>query len=215
MEKSESRIEVRGFAVGDLRATSDGRPTIEGYAAVYNQRSELMWNFVEVIEPGFFEGVLFGDIRSVWNHNTDYPLGRTLNGTLLIEDDERGLHVKIDPPDTSWGRDALTSVGRGDVSQMSFAFSVRVDGDRWEKLNDGTYIRYLKRGGCEELYEVSPVTFPAYPQTSVAVRSMVEMLRAGNPNGGEAPEAEEAQRGLEEEKQKVRQRHALRKKRLI
>jgi len=211
MAEKNEKMEVRSFPVGELRAGDGDKPVIEGYAAVYNQRSEPMWNFVEVIEPGFFEGALYGDIRSVWNHNTDYPLGRTLNGTLILEDDERGLAVKIDPPDTSWGRDALASVKRGDVSQMSFAFSVRENGDRWVQNDDGSYIRFLKRGGCEQLYEVSPVTFPAYPQTSVSVRSMVETLQNQR---AEQPEEEEAQRGLEE-KENVRRRHALRKKRLI
>lgn len=210
MEKDEV-IERRAFRVAELRVDGgegEGQ-RIEGYAAVYNQQSELMWNFREVIEPGFFEGVLYGDTRSVWNHNTDYVLGRTKNGTLELQDDDRGLHVKIDPPETSWGKDALISIQRGDVDQMSFAFEVKVDGDRWVELDDGTYIRYLKRGGCKQLYEVSPVTFPAYPQTSVAVRSMVETLQ-----GQRAEQHDEGQRSLEE-KQKVRERLALRKKKLI
>ncbi|HLE14509.1 MAG TPA: HK97 family phage prohead protease [Anaerolineales bacterium] len=207
-------LEVRGFPVGELRAVGgDGEPqAIEGYAAVYNQRSELLWGFFhEVIETGFFEGTLHGDIRSLWNHNTDYPLGRTINETLELKDEERGLHIRVSPPETSWGKDALVSIGRGDVSQMSFAFEVKEKGDHWVDNEDGTWTRYLKRGGCSRLYEVSPVTFPAYPQTSAVVRSTIERLsRSGTDNGPGGQRAETDAAGAPDAA--WRTRHNLRRK---
>ena len=202
--------ELRSFPVGELRVVGEEAeaPRIEGYAAVYNQRSELLWSFYEVIEPGFFEAALHDDIRSVWNHNDDKPLGRTANQTLRLNDDQHGLGVTILPPDTSWGQDAIKSIDRGDVTQMSFSFTVKEKGDHWVDNEDGTWTRYLKRGGCKRLYEVSPVTFPAYPQTSVSVRSKIETLKESAGSGpaqrGQDPEAQA-------EAQARRTRHKLRK----
>ena len=114
------------------------------------------------------------DVRALWNHNDDMPLGRTRSETLFLMDGPTGLNVRILPPETSWGRDAITSMQRGDVDQMSFAFTVAPGGDEWRRDDQGQIIRVLKRGGCERLYDVSPVTYPAYPQTSAQVRSAAE-----------------------------------------
>jgi hypothetical protein len=180
-----NEMEIRSFEV-ELRALTpdpspDGegkKPSIEGSAVVYGKKSELLFGmFREVIEAGFFEGVLKQDVRALWNHNEDLVLGRTKSGTLTLNDTERSLDVHIDPPDTQVGRDAVTSIKRGDVSQMSFGFTVKPGGDEWKKESDGTQTRTLKRGGCERLFDVSPVTYPAYPQTSVAVRSMMDHLK--------------------------------------
>ena len=187
LKSLEDEIEIRSFPI-ELRVAGDGAeaPVIEGTAAVYGRKSEVMFNFREMIEPGFFESVLKNDVRSLWNHNADKVLGRTKSGTLTLTDTERGLDVHIDPPDTTVGRDAIVSIKRGDVDQMSFGFSVKQGGDDWRKESDGSLTRILKRGGCERLYDVSPVTFPAYPQTSVHVRSMVDQLTGE----GQEPEAE-------------------------
>ena len=94
------------------------------------------------------------------------------NGTLRINKDARGVRFDLMPPDTSWGRDAIESIRRGDVSGVSFQFSTRRDGtsDTWEKPGaDGVALRTVLDA---DLYEVSPVTFPAYPQTSVGLRSV-------------------------------------------
>ena len=190
-DENENELEIRSFPV-EMRALTpdpspDGegkKPSIEGTAVVYGKKSELLFNmFREVIEAGFFEGVLKQDVRALWNHNADMILGRTKSGTLSLEDNERGLGVKIDPPDTQVGRDAVTSIKRGDVDQMSFGFTVKQGGDEWKKESDGSQTRILKRGGCERLFDVSPVTFPAYPQTSVHVRSMMEALTLPSPGG--------------------------------
>jgi HK97 family phage prohead protease len=96
-------------------------------------------------------------------------LGRTLSGTLILESDTTGLKVTIDPPPTSYASDLLTVMQRGDVSQMSFAFTSAVDD--W-KLVDGQRTRDLID---LDLVDVSVVTYPAYPDTSVAVRALVGM----------------------------------------
>ena len=180
----EDDIERR-FMVDELRLLeAEGEsPKIQGYAAVFGKRSEVLGDFVEQIEPGFFAPALKHDVRALWNHNTDLVLGRTRNKTLTLQEDERGLRVVIDPPNTQWGRDAMELIRRGDVTQMSFGFSVKPGGDEWNTEGKGLRVRTLKAGGCKALYDVSPVTFPAYPQTTAQVRAMVESL--GRSESGE------------------------------
>lgn len=154
----------------EVRAAGDGKPAmISGYAARFNELSVVLYGmFRERIAPGAFtETLASDDIRSLWNHNADYVLGRNKNGTLRLREDDTGLFMEVDPPDTQAGRDALISVARGDVSQQSFMFDVQPDGDDWYEDAEGQIIRTLKR---VRLYEVSPVTFPAYPQTSAEAR---------------------------------------------
>lgn len=164
-------IERRTFELSELRAAAvDNNPVITGYAAVFNQRSDLIWGeFREVIAPGAFaESLTRDDIRALWQHDTAQVLGRKSAGTLTLEEDERGLRVEIHPPNTQTGRDAVELIKRGDVSEMSFGFSVAPQGDDWHEDPDGTIIRTIRKA---KLYEVSPVTFPAYPQTEVGMRS--------------------------------------------
>lgn len=154
----------------EVRAAGDGKPAmIRGYSAVFNQPSVMLYRiFREIVMPGAFTETLANDdIRSLWNHNSDNVLGRNLNGTLRLKEDDTGLFMEVDPPDTQAGRDALISVQRGDVNQQSFMFDVQPDGDDWYEGPDGIIYRKLLR---VRLYEVSPVTFPAYPQTSAEAR---------------------------------------------
>lgn len=156
--------------VAELREQQDGRRTVVGYAARFNQESELLWDFREVIEPGAFDGVLDDDVRALFNHDPNLVLGRTKAGTLRLSVDERGLRYEIDLPDTQVARDLVESLRRGDVSQSSFSFTVDADGDEWEQRPDGTYLRRIKR--IKRLYDVSPVTYPAYSTTEATVRSL-------------------------------------------
>lgn len=153
-----------------VKKTDDG-PVIAGYAVLYNQRSVDLGGFVEEFAPGAFGATLQGDVRALWQHDTASVLGRTKSGTLKVWDDERGVAFELQPPDTQVGRDAVTSIQRGDVDQMSFGFAVEWDGDKrgdlWTELENGMYLRRVVRA---TLFEVSPVTFAAYPQTEVGVR---------------------------------------------
>lgn len=163
----KEQIERRFFPF-ELRAAGDGEGnTLGGYAAVFDELSVEIWGFREKIAPGAFADTIANDdIRSLWNHDTNWVLGRTTNQTLRLAEDETGLAVEIEPPDTQIGRDAVVSIRRGDVSQMSFAFATLED--RWDIDDNEQYIRTLLR---VKLYEVSPVTFPAYPATSIGVRA--------------------------------------------
>jgi len=168
-------MERRIFEMTEMRASADGegKPKISGYAAVFNRLTdkitEKLWGFREKIEPGAFADSLDGDIRALWNHDLNYVLGRTTNGTLVLAEDERGLRVTIYPPETQMARDFMASIARGDVDQMSFGFNVPAGGDEWEMLEDNHLLRTLHK---VTLQEVSPATFPAYPGTSAEVRDL-------------------------------------------
>jgi len=196
MGQENGQAERRTLAAGELRlvgGSESENPRILGYAAVFNSPSEDLGGFVEVIEPGFFREVLGGDTRALWNHDRSQVLGRTASGTLTLTEDDHGLRYEIDPPDAVWARDAMASIQRGDVNQSSFAFLTHANGDRWEKRADGVVVRTLLAGGCRELQDVSPVTFPAYPATSAEARAQAEALGAddvqGQDDSGEGQEA--------------------------
>jgi uncharacterized protein len=162
-------MERRSF---DLRAAREEK-TLSGHAAVFNQRADLGW-FREEIAPGAFaDSIANDDIRALWNHNSNFVLGRNKAKTLELSEDATGLAVKIYPPDTQPGRDALVSIERGDVSQMSFGFDVIEQ--KWTVLDDKTELRTILKA---KIYEVSPVTFPAYTGTDISARSAREIYEA-------------------------------------
>ncbi|MGB5689249.1 MAG: HK97 family phage prohead protease [Woeseiaceae bacterium] len=165
-------IERRNFAVDELRVmrASDKSPRIVGHAAVFDSMSENLGGFREIIKPGAFaKAVEQDDVRALWNHNPDHVLGRNRAGTLSLREDDTGLAVDIDAPDTQVARDLMLSIERGDVSEMSFGFRVRAGGSSWDEDENGEIIRTLTD---VSLFDVSPVTYPAYPETDAAVRDM-------------------------------------------
>lgn len=168
-DEKQQAIERRALEQAPV-VQPDGK--IGGYAAIFGKPSEDLGGFIEVIEPGFFDPVLDDDVRALWNHDPNHVLGRTASGTLQIGVDETGLRYEVAPPDAQWARDAVESVRRGDVSQSSFGFLVDVDA--WEYNTSGLVLRRLIK--CKRLLDVSPVTFPAYAQTTAAVRSQASAL---------------------------------------
>ena len=162
--------ERRFLAVSELRIQGgDDLPkTLIGYAAVFDQLSENLGGFREKIKRGAFKNTIKSDdIKALFNHDANLPLGRTTNGTLELKEDKHGLLVEIVPPDTQFARDLMTSIDRGDINQMSFGFNTI--SDKWE-VKDEEDIRTLIE---VRLGDVSPVTFPAYPQTEIEARSLV------------------------------------------
>jgi HK97 family phage prohead protease len=159
-----SKMETRIVEVTDFEVREDGDGMrLEGYAALFNSRSENLGGFTETIKPGAFRASLRArnDIKLLWNHDTGAVLGSTRAGTLTLTEDDRGLRVSAMLPNTSYGRDARELVSRGDVSAFSFGFSMPArGGDEWSA--DGTE-RVLK---SVRLHEVSLVAFPAYPETA-------------------------------------------------
>ena len=165
------KIETRRLTVNDFEVrqgpAGDGM-SFSGYAAVFNSDSEPL-PFIERIMPGAFRKSLKSrnNIRMYLNHDSSMLLATSRAKTLRLEEDQRGLKVEADLPDTTIGRDLSTLIQRGDVDSMSFGFSVPPKGDSWS--DDGS-VRELKE---VRLYEVSVVTgFPAYQATSASVRSL-------------------------------------------
>lgn len=142
----------------------DAPPLISGYAAIFDTLSVQLWGFREKIAPGAFTGSLGDDIRALWNHDTSVVMGRTKSGTLRLAEDATGLRIENEPP--SAASHQVESIDRGDVDQMSFGF--RTLEDAWDEDDEGQLVRTLLK---VKLYEVSFVTFPAYPATSVQLRS--------------------------------------------
>jgi len=172
VSKIETRVFLNDF---EVRETADGM-TLTGYAARFNEPSEPL-PFIERIAPGAFKRSLRAknDIKLLWNHDSSSVLGSTRSGTLRLYEDEMGLRVEADLPDTQAGRDAKVLIQRGDVTGFSFGFTVPANGDSWN--SEGTE-RTLK---SVRLLEVSTgVAFPAYPSTNgtAQVRSLEDVVSA-------------------------------------
>jgi len=161
--------ETRFFSPEFRVDTDDGVKRISGYAAVFNKWSEDLGWFREKIAPGAFADALEkSDTVALFNHDSNLVLGRTSNGTLRLKEDEVGLHMEVDLPDTQAANDLYKLVERGDIKQQSFGFIVEENEWRYGKngeLDERTITR------VSDLFDVSPVTYPAYPDTSVAKRS--------------------------------------------
>jgi len=197
-ERVQKGIEQRiAFQDLEIRAEGDGM-TLRGYAAVFNSPSQPL-PFTETIERGAFMDSLKSrnDIKLLWNHDTSIVLGSTRAGTLKLAEDERGLYVDANLPNTQAGRDAVVSIQRGDVTGFSFGFRVPAGGDVWLNANE----RVLKR---VNIHEVSVgVAFPAYLGTegTANVRSVGEfaskIVRLAEMRGVSAEELTDALLALE------------------
>ena len=143
--------------------------TIRGYAAVYNSDSEWMGGFYEQIEAGAFDSVLENDVRAYFNHDENLLLGRVSSGTLRIGTDKRGLFYEVDLPNTTYANDLVELMKRGDVNQSSFAFLI--EKDRWEQ-RDGITYRIIEK--VSRLLDVSPVSQPAYPDSTSELKRDLE-----------------------------------------
>lgn len=171
--------EIRDFKITEYRfvqpenageeQTAETRaPRLEGYAAVYNSDSVLMWEngeeFVERLAPGAFSRSLSsGDhIVALWSHDMSKPLASTRNDNLILKEDDKGLwfSMSLERMDSMM----LAAARDGDV-QMSFGMFIR-DRD-WSRREDGTRVRTITD---LDLFEISPVVFPAFPATEAAVR---------------------------------------------
>ncbi|MCR4849801.1 MAG: HK97 family phage prohead protease [Lachnospiraceae bacterium] len=144
-----------------------GNLSIEGYFAVFGSVYEIAPGMSESIAPGAFDKTLSGDIRALINHDTTLVLGRTKARTLDLRTDNYGLwgHIDINPNDSD-AMNLYERVKRGDVDQCSFGFDIIEE--ETEFREDGSVHWTLKE---VELYEVSPCTFPAYEETSIAARA--------------------------------------------
>jgi HK97 family phage prohead protease len=157
--------EVRTFNC-ELRAEGDEKRTVKGIAAVFNSRTELWTNTFEEISPSAFDESLADDVRALFNNDANLILGRTKAGTLKISKSADGLEYEFTAPDTTAGNDLIENLRLGNIDQSSFAFSV--EKSSWTDLGDGKWLRTIEK--VKRLYDVSPVTYPAYEDTKVALR---------------------------------------------
>src|SRR5690606_23636899 len=145
--------------------------TVAGYAAVFGAAADIAGQFREILAPGAFRDTIGGDVRALIDHDSGRVIGRTTAGTLRLAEDDVGLAVEIDLPDTQDGRDLATLIARGDISGMSFGFVVTRQ--EWDDTGDMPTRTIL----AVDLREVSAVAFPAYDDTSIALRSLESARR--------------------------------------
>lgn len=196
--------EIRAFMF-EVRAEENDEHGhfLSGRPIVFGKRTDLGW-YDEVIEPEALATTDLTDVRFLVNHNTDMiPLARSRrnnpNSTMQLSPDGEGLTIRVDL-DTENNADAkslYSAVGRGDITGMSFMFTV--DKDSWDDVDTDHPTRHIN--SLSKVFEVSAVTFPAYAQTSITTRGLSEALE----NAKESLENERARiRERERRKQKIR-----------
>lgn len=152
----------------ELDSAPAGGFHFRGHAAVFDSASEDLGGFTEYVSRGAFKKALdrHPDVRALFNHDPNYVLGRTKSKTLDLREDPRGLHYYVKAPDVSYVRDLRTLMLRGDIDQSSFAFTV--ERDKWQE-QDGKITRTIQE--IRDLYDVSVVTTPAYPEADASART--------------------------------------------
>lgn len=171
-------VERRFSTSAAVKATREGTTAqapskIEGYAAVFNEEYVLFedegYRVVEIIAPGAFTDVMADDVRCLFNHDQNNLLGRSENGTLRMQQNSRGLRFQnIMDLKTTIGQNVYRFVQRGDVTGCSFAFVVEsCEWDEAQQADGRTQVRRTITK-LKQLYDVGPVTYPAYEQTSVS-----------------------------------------------
>lgn len=171
MPGAERRFATAGMTV-EKRAAGEGEDeafVVQGYAALFNSATDIGW-FREVILPGAFDDCLDQDVRCLFNHNPNYILARSggESPTLEYGVDNKGLWYRYTTPDRTYARDLANAIESGDVSQSSFAFKPKEV--VWREISDDKDLREIVK--IETLFDVSPVTYPAYADTTVGKRSL-------------------------------------------
>lgn len=173
-------IERRYFKI-ESKLKTDGeeeKPVFTGKAILFNRETKLCEGIYEKIsEKAFEEAIDRDDIRCLFNHDPNFVLGRNKSGTLSLEKREDGLYFNVIPPNNQWCEDLKESVKRGDINQCSFAFTVKKDDFKMDE--EGGVHRTIMDG---KLYDVSIVTYPAYEETLVDVRSKVDEFKRAEKN---------------------------------
>lgn len=153
----------------EVRETEEGSKTVEGYAVKWEMKSHpLGWDgWREQFKRGAFsESLSERNQFGLWSHDTRTVLGSTENGTLRLYEDDIGLRFELDLPDTPNGENAFGAIKRGDVKGVSFGF--RAQKQEWDETDPDNVVRTITKA---DLFEISPVAFPAYPDSGVSARS--------------------------------------------
>lgn len=161
----------------EMRMAGDDSRTVVGKAAVFNSWSRDLGGFIERVHKGAFDKAIpVSDIRALFNHNADKILARSKRGkgTMNINVDRTHLNYRFDSPETTYGNDLIVSLNRGDIDESSFAFDIdpnNKEAEDWTK-NEKTQIWERNIYEVRRIYDVSPVTYAAYEDTSVAKRNL-------------------------------------------
>lgn len=175
-------LEVRTMLGGEVRA-SDSEPRIEGLGSPYDSPTRISGFFSEwdeqVASGAWTDTIASDDIRSMFNHDPNFVLGRTSAGTLTLNDTDEGLRYSVDiNPDDPNAMSVHAKVARGDVTGSSVWFVVSEE--KWTFPDDNNDLEVPMRTILKaNLFEVGPVTFPAFPQTTAGARALDGALRAG------------------------------------
>lgn len=176
---------------------ADDKRIVRGHGAVYESTSTDLGGFVEIIHTGAFDDAIANsDIRALVNHDANLLLARMSAGNLKVETDSKGLAYEFQLGEQSYARDLAINLDAGNITQSSFAFTVQ--DDDWEETEDGKYIRHIYK--VRELFDVSPVTYPAYEEADVRVaKRSLDQLKSGK-----EAELEKAKEQVEEKKKQLR-----------
>jgi len=164
------------FASEMRTVDDDGAMIIEGYPIIYNVYA-LIWGFREIIRPGAATEVLKrSDELVLWDHESSQPMARRSTGTLEVKEEEKGVFVRADVSKTIWGRNGFEAIQNEIINRMSFAFDVQEDRWLWEGEGDNR-IETREILSFANLYDYSPVSYPAYKETVVMARCRDLALR--------------------------------------
>lgn len=199
-----TKMEIRAFDF-EVRAEENERgKTITGQPIVYNERTNLGW-YDEIIDDGALKETDLRDVRFLVNHNTDMiPLARSRNNNAnstmqmkVVEGSGMTIRVVLDTENNAEAKSLYSAVERGDITGMSFMFSV--DKDSWEDLESDHPVRHVISIG--RVLEVSAVTFPAYEATSIQARGLSYALDSARES---LDSAKAEQRKIDRKKQLIR-----------
>lgn len=191
LRRQQTNLETRFIVSDETRAkvVNEETRTIRGYGIVFNKESVDLRShgrtFREVIRPEAVEGVDFSKVLSMHNHRSERLLGNSASGTMRTGTDGIGVWYEVDLPDSPTGEDVLVSVRRGDTPGSSFQFDIKSDGEKWSVRSGKAFREVIAFNG---VYEMGPVSEPAYPDTTIAARSMQQLEKVlRDDSEGEGP----------------------------
>ena len=200
----QAKREIRSFEF-DVRAEQNEQHGhfLSGQPIVYGSKTDMGW-YDEIIEPGALATTDLRDVRFLVNHNTDMiPLARSRNNNenstmqMTADDDGMVIRVDLDTESNAEAKSLYSAVERGDITGMSFMFTV--DKDSWDDLESEHPTRHIRSIG--RVFEVSAVTFPAYAATSIQARDMSEALDSARAS---LDSAKAEARSIERKRQKIK-----------
>jgi len=205
-------VERRYMDLKEIRGEKrdDGSMFIEGYPIVYGQEAIMYGAWKEIITRGAATKALARSNELVlWNHQDDQPMARRSNGTLVVTEDEHGVKIRADVSKTRWGRDGFEAIQSGTIDKMSFAFDIAQNGQTWARETvDGFEIDLRTITEFGQIYDYSPVSYPAYEGTEVQSRNKELAYRdkppALEPEADKGARESESQAAEDEERNKKR-----------